>query len=204
MKKLSTVLIFCNIWCINLSAQFNTYVRFTDYSDKVLNSSGSFENSIEYKGNSFDISSNQFIKVNSFKGDIEQVLNIGSQSTGAGAGKESFNPFHLIKSVDDVTPTLMQNSCSGTPFKTVEVYFVNNQNIIFTKYIYKLVAVKTMAWNTSCPNGCNSPVEDVSFEYGGQIILVYRPGTEGKAGAIQGGWNRVKNIVDNDLNSVVK
>ena len=31
------------------------------------------------------------LKAGSF--DIEQVLNIGSQSTGAGAGKVSFNPF---------------------------------------------------------------------------------------------------------------
>jgi hypothetical protein len=27
--------------------------------------------------------------------DIEQVLNIGSQSSGAGAGKVTFNPFSI-------------------------------------------------------------------------------------------------------------
>ena len=29
--------------------------------------------------------------------DIEQVLNIGSQSSGAGAGKVTFNPFSIIR-----------------------------------------------------------------------------------------------------------
>jgi len=29
--------------------------------------------------------------------DIEQVLNIGSQSSGAGAGKVTFNPFNIEK-----------------------------------------------------------------------------------------------------------
>jgi hypothetical protein len=30
--------------------------------------------------------------------DIEQVLNIGSQSSGAGAGKVTFNPFSIRRS----------------------------------------------------------------------------------------------------------
>lgn len=32
--------------------------------------------------------------------DIEQVLNIGSQSSGAGAGKVTFNPFSITRKVD--------------------------------------------------------------------------------------------------------
>jgi hypothetical protein len=32
-------------------------------------------------------------EINDFSFDIEQVLNIGSQSSGAGAGKVTFNPF---------------------------------------------------------------------------------------------------------------
>jgi hypothetical protein len=32
-------------------------------------------------------------EVNDYSFDIEQVLNIGSQGSGAGAGKVTFNPF---------------------------------------------------------------------------------------------------------------
>ena len=36
----------------------------------------------------------------SFSFDIEQTLNIGSQSTGAGAGKVTFNPFSITRKID--------------------------------------------------------------------------------------------------------
>jgi type VI protein secretion system component Hcp len=42
-------------------------------------------------------------EIEDFSFDIEQVLNIGSQSTGAGAGKVTFNPFH-VQSGGDQTP----------------------------------------------------------------------------------------------------
>jgi hypothetical protein len=38
--------------------------------------------------------------------DIEQVLNIGSQSSGAGAGKVTFNPFSITRHVDKASPVL--------------------------------------------------------------------------------------------------
>ena len=37
--------------------------------------------------------SKQLFEVSDYSFDIEQVLNIGSQSSGAGAGKVTFNPF---------------------------------------------------------------------------------------------------------------
>jgi hypothetical protein len=39
------------------------------------------------------LSEEQLEKVSGGSFDIEQTLNIGSQSTGAGAGKVTFNPF---------------------------------------------------------------------------------------------------------------
>jgi bacteriocin-like protein len=36
--------------------------------------------------------------------DIEQTLNIGSQSNGAGAGKVTFNPFSITRKVDRASP----------------------------------------------------------------------------------------------------
>jgi bacteriocin-like protein len=40
------------------------------------------------------------------KFDVEQVLNIGSQSSGAGAGKVTFNPFSITRHVDKASPVL--------------------------------------------------------------------------------------------------
>ena len=36
-------------------------------------------------------------EVSDYSFDVEQVLNIGSQSSGAGAGKVTFNPFSITK-----------------------------------------------------------------------------------------------------------
>jgi hypothetical protein len=46
----------------------------------------------------------------SFFFDIEQTLNIGSQSTGAGAGKVTFNPFSITRKVDRASPVFLQAS----------------------------------------------------------------------------------------------
>jgi hypothetical protein len=36
-------------------------------------------------------------EIEDFSFDLEQTLNIGSQSTGAGAGKVTFNPFSITR-----------------------------------------------------------------------------------------------------------
>src|SRR5271165_1703753 len=58
-------------------------------------------------------------EVEDFSFDIEQTLNIGSQSTGAGAGKVTFNPFSVTRKTDQSSPTFFQMACSGTAFKMV-------------------------------------------------------------------------------------
>jgi len=43
-------------------------------------------------------------EVEDFSFDIEQTLNIGSQSSGAGAGKVTFNPFSITRKTDVASP----------------------------------------------------------------------------------------------------
>ena len=45
-------------------------------------------------------------EVDNFNFDIGQTLNIGSQSTGAGAGKVTFNPFSITRKIDKASPIL--------------------------------------------------------------------------------------------------
>jgi type VI protein secretion system component Hcp len=53
-----------------------------------------------------ELTPNELDQVSGGKGtfDIEQTLNIGSQSTGAGAGKVTFNPFSITRKVDRASP----------------------------------------------------------------------------------------------------
>src|SRR3954454_3582922 len=107
-------------------------------------------------------------EIEDFSFDIEQTLNIGSQSTGAGAGKVTFNPFSITRKIDVSSPTLFSMACSGTPFEEVALGLRKSSGGTTTGRIYlvfrfKLVAVKTISWSYDD----ESPKETVTFEYGG-------------------------------------
>ena len=177
-------------------SQISIYVRLTDYAGKVLSTNGTMDAPLPLRENMISTDNGQFFLVTSFTGTAVQTLNIGSQSTGAGAGKVTFNPFTITRKMDAASPLLFQNSASGTPFKTAEVFFMNGQNVV-VKQTFKLAAVKSITWSacTDKDKDCNTVNETLLFEYGGQLITV---------GKSQGGWNRVRNIQDNDPNTVVQ
>ena len=56
-------------------------------------------------------------EIEDYSFDIEQTLNIGSQSSGAGAGKVTFNPFSITRKVDISSPSFFQMACAGTSFQ---------------------------------------------------------------------------------------
>ena len=59
------------------------------------------------------------LRIEDYNFDIEQTLNIGSASSGAGAGKITFNPFSITRKVDRASPIFFQMACSGKSFQTV-------------------------------------------------------------------------------------
>src|SRR4051812_29666501 len=87
-------------------------------------------------------------EIEDYSFDIEQVLNIGSQSTGAGAGKVTFNPFSITRKIDKSSTKLFEMACSGTPFKNVYLGMRKSaggeaSGVFFLRFQFKLVAVKT-------------------------------------------------------------
>src|SRR5437660_887327 len=101
----------------------DAYMFFKDYTGKYLES----ESQVSFSGVSASDIANPFtaagsghiFEVEDYSFDIEQVLNIGSQSKGAGAGKVAFNPFSITRPIDKSSPILYQMACSGTPFAQV-------------------------------------------------------------------------------------
>lgn len=137
-------------------------------------------------------------EVEDYSFDIEQTLNIGSQSTGAGAGRVTFNPFSITRKIDTLSPNLFQMACSGTPFQWVHLALRKSSGgdtagEIFVRFDFKLVAVKTISW----AHDDESPKETVTFEYGGLQVHYTQQNANGSfVAAIPGGWNRVKNVQD--------
>jgi type VI secretion system secreted protein Hcp len=140
----------------------------------------------------------KIFEVEDFSFDVEQTLNIGDQSSGAGAGKVTFNPFSITRKIDKASPLLFQMACSGTPFETVVLALGNTaggaaSGVIFVRFDFKLVAVKTISWSYHS----ESPKEQVTFEYGGLQVRYSQQNPNGTlADPIAGGWNRVLNVQD--------
>jgi type VI secretion system secreted protein Hcp len=139
-------------------------------------------------------------EIEDFSFDIEQTLNIGSQSTGAGAGRVTFNPFSITRKIDRSSPNLYEMACSGTPYETVGLALRKggggtSSGIIFLVFLFKLVAVKTISWSYDD----ESPKETVTFEYGGLQVHYGQQKSGGTIGKVHsGGWNRVKNVSDRE------
>lgn len=187
------------------------YMYFLDYDDKYQASESQIDQSIvntkdiNWKSFKFDAALKGgengkpgLFEIEDFSFDIEQTLNIGSQSTGAGAGKVTFNPFSITRKIDRFSPVLFEKACSGTPFKSVVLGLRksaggNTSGVVYLVFRFKLVAAKTISWSYDD----ESPKETVTFEYGG-LQVHYSPQSPNGSleTAIAGGWNRVKNIKD--------
>jgi type VI protein secretion system component Hcp len=187
------------------SAQTSVYLRFIDYSGQILKIDGTKKVGALITGKTIDPTSQEFFKSTTFSQDAVQTLNIGSQSTGAGAGKIAFNPMAFSRPVDAASPIFFSLMASGTPYRTVEAFVTDQNNQILVKQLYKLVAVKTIGWAAaSCTSDCPAALENVSMEYGGLLITIYKSGNIVLPTPITLGWNRVKNIQDNDPNTVIQ
>lgn len=122
--------------------------------------------------------------------DVEQTLNIGSQSTGAGAGKIMFNPFVITRIPDIFSPKLFTICASGTPFKNA-TFSVTPDGATAPVLMYKLglVAIKTISVSGN-QHGGFLPVETVSFEYGALQFGFHDPVSEQTE---LGSWDRINN-----------
>jgi len=186
----------------------DSYVVFIPYTGSPLLS----ESQVDMSKNNEELASDlknyatasQLFEVEDYSFDIEQVLNIGSQSTGAGAGKITFNPFSITRKIDRSSPILFDMACSGTAFKQVSLALRKSaggmqSGVIFLRFDFKLAAVKTISWS----HDDEAPKETTTFEYGGMLIRYCQQNANGSLNqAIPGGWNRVKNVQDHSTNPI--
>jgi len=179
----------------------SAYMWFQDYDGSYLESESQVDFSRSAQGSAIGFPpNNNIFEVKDYALDIAQTLSIGSQSSGTGAGKVSFNPFVVTRRSDRASPVLYQMTCSGTPFRSVVLVLSKSAGgetapLVFQRFTFKLVAVKSIAWKYDA----EVPLDVVTFEYGGLVIEYWAQAADGSMGAkVSGGWNRVKNIADID------
>lgn len=128
---------------------------------------------------------------------VTQTLNIGSARGGAGAGKASFDPFHVKKNIDIATPFLFKTCCVGGHYQDVILAVrraggtATQSGQVYLKFHFKLVAVANIAW----ANGDPSPTEEIDFEYGALKFEYYpQKQTGGRQDTPESAqWDRVLN-----------
>ena len=189
----------------------DAYLYFLPYTGSAI----TFESQVEIQSSASDslgsslstyATSHYLCEVTDYSFDIEQILNIGSQSRGAGAGKVTFNPFSITRKIDQASPIMYANCCAGQPFKLVQLFLRKSAGgntgqgeaqagVTFARFDFKLVAVKTIAW----AHDDESPTETLTFEYGAMQITYAMQNPNGQMNVLPTmGWNRVKNVQEND------
>ena len=161
----------------------SAYIKLTDYSGKQIMGDS------EVKGHEHEI------VLLHWGFSAVQAINIGSQASGAGAGKVTFNPLRITKLIDKASPTLFTACCTGRPFKDAVLSLTrsvgeDSATTTFFTIDAKLAAIKSITYGEG-----DDPTEIIEFECGG-IVLTYTPlSRDGKTGAaVTGGWNRVRNV----------
>lgn len=138
-------------------------------------------------------------EIDDFSFDLENVLNIGSSSSGVGAGKPTFNPFQFSRKIDKSSPDFFRMCCSGKHFKDVVLALRKStggstSGEVFLRFNFKLCGIKTVAWSGA--DGDEAVKEEVTFEYG-SVQLQYKPQKPDgslESSSKDAGWDRIRNV----------
>jgi type VI secretion system Hcp family effector len=112
-------------------------------------------------------------EIEDFSFDVEQTLNIGSQSSGAGAGKVTFNPFTINKKLDVSSPKLLQAAARGEIFKTFTCsFFAGGRSVAdaatkagaYLTITFSDAVISQFAIHTAAQGGTQGR-ENISFEF---------------------------------------
>ncbi|MEM0922151.1 MAG: type VI secretion system tube protein Hcp [Pseudomonadota bacterium] len=151
---------------------------------------------------------NKAFELLSFEFGAENNINIGSISSGGGAGKASFKEFTVTKKTDTGSCGLFHTLCTGNHFKESIVELrrsggsADASGATFLKFSFKLVMVQDISWSGS--DGDDVCEETVIFQYGAMKIEYFEQGSDGKMKKASGGqgeakWSRVLNSAVYDV-----
>ncbi len=147
------------------------------------------------------MSANKAFEAISFELGAENNINIGSISSGGGAGKATFKEFTLTKKTDSASCGLFANLCEGKHFPDCVVELrrsggaVGSTGATFLKFEMKLVMVQEITWSGS--DGDDVCEESLTLQYGAIKISYFKQDKTGKmAQDSEAMFSRVLNKAD--------
>ena len=121
------------------------------------------------------------IQIDSFSVGAQSSQSIGSQSSGAGAGKVSIQSFSITKTLDKSSPLLFQAAATGKHFKDATLSFsrkAGGKEQTYLKFDFQNVFVSSVQDGSS---GGGQPTEQVTFAFQKVSEAFVQP--NGKVGA---------------------
>jgi type VI secretion system secreted protein Hcp len=105
-----------------------------------------------------------------------QQVNVGSSSSGIGAGKVEFQPFKVTKQVDQSSPNFFQTCAQGGHYEECTLYIkkgggsANASGTVYLRFDFKMVFVTEIGWS----HDDTAPKEEITFDYGALQIAYTR------------------------------
>ncbi|KIC47725.1 type VI secretion system tube protein Hcp [Tateyamaria sp. ANG-S1] len=134
----------------------------------------------------------------SFEIGAENNINIGSISSGGGAGKATFKELNITKKTDSASCGMFSKLCEGNHFDDLVIELrrsggaAGSTGLVFLKWEFKLVMIQDISWTGS--DGDDVCEETVVMQYGAMKVTYTQQKTDGKAGDQKSGeWSRVLN-----------
>jgi len=135
------------------------------------------------------------IEVFSVSGGFSQALNIGSQGSGAGAGKVTFNPIKISKHFGASSPAILLSIAEGTFYDSsaspvlISFYHVRHEGPPHKYFSIKLssAAIQSVELSDSETRPLVNDLESISFDYG---VITITDLITGNSSC----WNRIRNI----------
>lgn len=127
-------------------------------------------------------------------------INIGSISSGGGAGKASFNPLTIKKKTDSASCGIFSNLCIGKHFEDMIIELRRSgggatSGDVFLKWEFKLVMIEEISWSGS--DGDDVCEENLTLQYGAMKVTYTQQKEDGKKGDEKSGeWSRVLNTAN--------
>jgi type VI protein secretion system component Hcp len=187
-----------------LPAGYAAYLQFVTGSGRAPVVQG--ESQVKIPGEDPSAQAVDPIQISDFSFQVQNPNNLGSTTGGAGAGKITFQPLIVSRTLDKNSPLLFKASAMGAHYGQVLLSIVHtaggggkSSSRLVAQWRLGIVFVRSIAYS--------SGDEQDTFDFGSVLFNYYPQNANGSsATAVVGGWNRLTNqSVDNpsDLNGGV-
>ena len=144
-----------------------------------------------------DMSKKDAFEIVSFSFGAENTIDIGSISSGGGAGKATFKEFNVTKKTDLGSCPLFLTLCQGGHLKEAIIEIRRSggaagaSGATFLKFVFAFVMVQDMSWSGSGGEPCE---EEIIFQYGAMSVEYFKQSPDGSmTTAAKTEWSRVVN-----------